>query len=413
MKPHFCFLFVLFCLLPALAGCAGPAASLLGGPTPTFIPPAPSPVIAEVAFREPASTVAVGDATATPSPDAAVAMAVEAPPPAGTAAPTPIGSGEEIRPGEARLYRPVAEPLEATPAWRPPPVTVPLSLHPDDHYWLRRPIPSDSRNYDLEWYPYGNDVLLEEHAPYKIHRGLDFPNETGTPILAASSGTVVHSGPLRSRLDGINYYGNTVIIQHDWQWQGKDVYTLYAHALELFVDEGDRVEQGQLIAGVGRSGIVSGPHLHLEVRIGKNTYNHTYNPALWLAPFEGWGTLAGRLVDIRGDYVYGGWVGVYPLNVETAPRGQYTYLIEEVRPDDVWQENFVFGDLPAGRYRVVVKAGGREYQNTVEVLPGRTNFVIIQTDFVYAPPTETPTPTATPPPPAADDAAPTATEGDG
>ena len=334
--------------------------------------------------------------TATSSPHATVPATVVSPLQLGTAWPTPIGSGERLRPGEARLYRPAAEPLEATPAWRPPPIAVPLSLHPDDHYWLRRPIPSDSRNYDLEWYPYGNDVLIERYAPYKVHRGLDFPNETGTPILAASSGTVIHAGPLRSRLDGINYYGNTVIIHHDWQWRGKDVYTLYAHALELFVDVGDEVEQGQLIAGVGRSGIVSGPHLHLEVRVGENTYNHTVNPALWLAPFEGWGTLAGRLVDIRDDYVYGAWVNLYPLNVNTAPRGQYTYQIEEVRPDDVWQENFVFADLPAGRYRVEVRAGDREYQITVEVLPGRTNFMILQTDFVYAPPTETPTPTATP-----------------
>lgn len=298
-----------------------------------------------------------------------------------------------MRPGQARFYRAPDSELEATAAWRPPPMPVPLSIHPDDHYWLIRPIPSDKRNYDLEWFPYGNDVLLPDLYPYRVHRGLDFPNPTGTPILAASSGTVIHAGPLRSGLDGVNYYGNTVIIHHDWQWRGQDVYTLYAHTLELFVDVGDYVERGQLIAGVGRSGIVSGPHLHLEVRVGENNYNNTRNPMLWIAPYEGWGTLAGRLVDIQGDYIYAGWVSVRPLNVEAPTRSQYTYRIKEVNPDDIWQENFVFGDMPVGRYEVTAIAAGHTYRNTVEVLPGRTNFVIIQTDFVYTPPTPTPTET--------------------
>lgn len=268
---------------------------------------------------------------------------------------------------------------------------VPLSIHPDDHYWLIRPLPSNSRNYDLEWYPYGNDVLVPELYPYRVHRGMDFPNPPGTPILAASSGTVIHAGPLPSRQNGVLYYGNAVIIKHDWQWRGKDVYTLYAHAMELFVEVGDYVDQGELIAGVGQTGIVSGPHLHLEVRIGENTSEHTYNPALWIAPYEGWGTLAGRFIDRRGKYIYAAWVSVRPLNVDTPSRGQFTYRIPEVHPDDVWQENFVVADLPAGRYEVILDGGGRRYVHTVEVLPGRTTFLEVAADFVYVPPTPTAT----------------------
>lgn len=364
----------------ALAGCAAPPST----PAPTLAPPAETPVVA--ALEEQTRSVAAAPTARQPATGTPPALQPET-----TAWPTVGPEGEGLRPGQARFYRLPDSEMEATAAWRPPPMPVPLSIHPDDHYWLSRPIPSDRRNYDLEWFPYGNDVLIPELYPYRVHRGIDFPNPTGTPILAASSGTVIHAGPLRSGLDGVNYYGNTVIVHHDWQWRGQDVYTLYAHTLELFVDVGDYVEQGQLIAGVGRSGIVSGPHLHLEVRIGENNYDNTRNPMLWIAPYEGWGTLAGRLIDIEGRYIYAGWVSVRPLNVEAPIRSQYTYRIREVNPDDSWQENFVFGDLPAGRYEVTVIAAGHTYRNTVEVLPGRTNFVIIQTDFVYTPPTPTPT----------------------
>lgn len=310
--------------------------------------------------------------------------------------PTPQGVG--IRPREAQqLWVPDAGP-EPPEGWRPPPYEVPLSFHYDDHYWLARPLPSGSRNFDLEWYPFGNDVQLPELPPYRIHHGMDFPNETGTPVLAAGSGTVIFAGPLPSPTNGVNYYGNTVIILHDWQWQEKDVYTLYAHTLELFVQEGDTVEQGQLIAGVGSSGEVSGPHLHFEVRVGSNNYGNTRNPALWLAPFEGWGTLAGRFVDKNSRMISSASLTLLPLNVATAVRKQSTYY-PTVRSDDVWRENFVFGDLPAGRYRLTLDAndGVHIYEREVEIFPGQTSFEIISTNFEFEP-TPTPAPADTPAP---------------
>ncbi|MCB9006787.1 MAG: peptidoglycan DD-metalloendopeptidase family protein [Ardenticatenaceae bacterium] len=311
-------------------------------------------------------------------------------------APTPAGVG--IRPSQAeQLWVPDAGP-EPPEGWRPPPYQVPLSLHYDDHYWLARPLPSGSRNYDLEWYPFGNDVQLPQLPSYRVHHGLDFPNETGTPVLAAGSGTVVHAGLLPSPRNGVNYYGNTVVILHDWQWQGKDVYTLYAHTLELFVQEGDSVQQGQLIAGVGSSGEVSGPHLHFEVRVGSNVYSNARNPALWLAPFEGWGTLAGRFVDKNNEMISGASLTLLPLNVDTAVRKQSTYS-PVVRSDEVWQENFVIGDLPAGQYRLSIDAndGVHIYEREIEIFPGQTSFVIVSANFEFVPP-----PTPVPPEASAD-----------
>jgi murein DD-endopeptidase MepM/ murein hydrolase activator NlpD len=373
---------------------------------PTLIPPADTPVM-------PARATASADPAADSNPITAVEAAVtpESLAQAATLAqtattpalpPTPAGVG--VRPGEAqqRFVPSLGVDVPVSNEWRPPPFDVPLSLHPDDHYWLTRPIPSGRRNYDLEWYPYGNDVLLPQLPPYRVHHGLDFPNEPGTPILAASSGTVVHAGPLPSPRDGLNYYGNTVIIHHNWQWQGKDVYTLYAHTLELFVRVGSTVEQGQLIAGVGSSGEVSGPHLHFEVRVGANNYNSTRNPALWLAPFEGWGTLAGRVVDRRGRYIPGALITVQPNAVDvpagiTVPvRRQMSYVSTAVQPDEVWQENFAVGDLPAGRYTLLIEVNDITYRRNVTIYPGQTTFEIISTTFDFIPTaTPLPSPTAT------------------
>lgn len=316
--------------------------------------------------------------------------------PVSNVVPTPAGAG--IRPQEAeQLWVPDAG-LAPPEGWRPPPYDVPLSFHYDDHYWLARPLPSGSRNYDLEWYPFGNNVQLADRPAYRIHRGQDYPNETGTPVLAAGSGTVVYAGALPSPRNGVNYYGNTVIILHDWQWQGKDIYTLYAHTLELFVQEGDVVEQGQLVAGVGSSGEVSGPHLHFEVRVGGNSYGNTRNPSLWLAPYEGWGTLAGRFVDKNSRMISSASLTLLPLNVDTAVRKQRTYY-PTVGSDEVWRENFVIADLPAGRYRLTLDAndGAYIYEREIEIFPGQTSFEIISTNFEFVP-TATPLPTAMPEP---------------
>ncbi len=277
--------------------------------------------------------------------------------------------------------------------YRPPPISVPLSRHPDDHYWLMRPIPSGSRNYDLEWYPFGNDVMVAKFYPYRIHHGADFPNEPGTPVLAAGSGTVVHAGPRPSPRTGVNYYGNTVIIKHDWQWRGQDVYTLYAHTLELFVHVGDHVEAGELIAGVGSSGGTTGPHLHFEVRIGQNHYGYTQNPALWLAPYVGWGTLAGRFEDKEGELISDALISLEAITTDAPDREQRTYH-PSIHSDDVWNENFVIGDLPNGRYRLTINYDNTEYKQDVTIRSGQTTFSIVAADFVFHP-TATPLPTAT------------------
>jgi len=100
-----------------------------------------------------------------------------------------------------------------------------------------------------------------------FHEGIDFPAETGTPILAAASGKVVYSGFHPQ-------YGRMVEIDH-----GSGLVSRYAHASRVNVNEGDLVVRGQRIGAVGSSGRSTGPHLHFEVRL----FGAPQNPARFLA----------------------------------------------------------------------------------------------------------------------------------
>ena len=88
------------------------------------------------------------------------------------------------------------------------------------------------------------------------HKGIDIAASVGEPILAPASGVVRRAG---HRTGG---YGNTVEIDH-----GYGYVTRFAHTSRIHVRSGERVERGQMIAEVGATGLVSGPHLHYEVEV--------------------------------------------------------------------------------------------------------------------------------------------------
>ncbi|HIZ56520.1 MAG TPA: M23 family metallopeptidase [Firmicutes bacterium] len=87
------------------------------------------------------------------------------------------------------------------------------------------------------------------------HKGLDIAAPAGTPIYAAADGVVTIS---RSNYWG---YGKCVIIQHS-----NGLETVYGHASQLYVTEGQRVAQGDVIAAVGSTGQSTGNHCHFEIR---------------------------------------------------------------------------------------------------------------------------------------------------
>jgi len=88
----------------------------------------------------------------------------------------------------------------------------------------------------------------------RMHRGVDIAAATGTPVHATKSGKVLFAGRY-------GLMGNTIIIQHE---NGYSSY--YGHLSRIDVSKGDTVSAGQLIAGIGSTGLSTGPHLHFEVR---------------------------------------------------------------------------------------------------------------------------------------------------
>jgi murein DD-endopeptidase MepM/ murein hydrolase activator NlpD len=89
----------------------------------------------------------------------------------------------------------------------------------------------------------------------RLHRGVDFAAQPGTPVLAAGSGAVVEVRRLGD-------YGLMLRLDH-----GGGLQTLYAHlsAWAPGLKAGAVVRQGQVIGWTGATGLVTGPHLHFEV----------------------------------------------------------------------------------------------------------------------------------------------------
>jgi septal ring factor EnvC (AmiA/AmiB activator) len=101
-----------------------------------------------------------------------------------------------------------------------------------------------------------------------FRNGIDIEASEGSNIEAVFPGHVVYTGWFRG-------YGNLIIVDH-----GGEYYTVYAHAADIRVTEGDEVKQGQIIGTVGDTGSLQGPRLYFEVRHeGK-----PQDPAQWLRP---------------------------------------------------------------------------------------------------------------------------------
>ncbi len=89
----------------------------------------------------------------------------------------------------------------------------------------------------------------------KMHAGLDFTANTGTPIYATADGKVAEAG------FNTGGYGNHVVINHGFGYE-----TLYGHMVRIKARAGQRVKRGEVIGWVGSTGKSTGPHLHYEVR---------------------------------------------------------------------------------------------------------------------------------------------------
>lgn len=106
-------------------------------------------------------------------------------------------------------------------------------------------------------------------VPKRPHFGLDIAAPVGTPVIAPASGVVslAHAD--------MYYSGGTLILDH-----GAGISSTFIHLSRILVEHGQEVEQGQVIAEIGATGRVTGPHLDWRI----NWFDQRLDPQLLVAP---------------------------------------------------------------------------------------------------------------------------------
>ena len=106
---------------------------------------------------------------------------------------------------------------------------------------------------------YGRTSFAVRSDFYKFHNGIDIANTYGTPVVSAYPGKVIYIGDT-DKYCPRGAYGKYVLVDHE-----NNLATFYTHLSLIKVGTGDRLEKGQLIGYVGRSGLTTGSHLHFTV----------------------------------------------------------------------------------------------------------------------------------------------------
>jgi murein DD-endopeptidase MepM/ murein hydrolase activator NlpD len=127
------------------------------------------------------------------------------------------------------------------------------------------PSPEPMSGNSFSWPVQGRIISEFGTKPDGGHNdGIDVAVPIGTSVKAAENGVVAYAG---NELKG---YGNLVLVRHSNNWV-----SAYAHNDEILVKRGDQVRRGQIIAKAGKSGQVSQPQLHFELRKGSRPVDPT------------------------------------------------------------------------------------------------------------------------------------------
>lgn len=143
--------------------------------------------------------------------------------------------------------------------------------------WLARQTETPKRYYvkGFDWPAsgpitgvYGSQRVFNG-VPKRPHYGLDIAGPVGAKVVAPAPGVITLTH------DNMYYSGGTLIIDH-----GHGVSSTFLHLSKILVEEGTLVQQGQLVAELGATGRVTGPHLDWRI----NWFNQRLDPYLLLPP---------------------------------------------------------------------------------------------------------------------------------
>ncbi|HKI03161.1 MAG TPA: M23 family metallopeptidase [Thermoanaerobaculia bacterium] len=100
----------------------------------------------------------------------------------------------------------------------------------------------------------------------EFHPGVDLAAPLETPVYATAGGVVAFAGqyPL-GRSSAWWRYGNVVMVEHLGGEDGDGFVTVYGHQSQVVVKAGQRIERGDLLGTVGKTGWATSPHLHYEI----------------------------------------------------------------------------------------------------------------------------------------------------
>lgn len=127
-----------------------------------------------------------------------------------------------------------------------------LYAKPENYYLFDKPFKVPLNSFITSHY--GNKRIFNNKKQSQ-HLGNDFRAAVGVQIPAANKGKVIFAGNLF-------YSGNVVILSH-----GNRLYTNYAHLSKILVKKGTIVDQDDIVGLAGKTGRVSGPHLHWGVKL--------------------------------------------------------------------------------------------------------------------------------------------------
>lgn len=127
-----------------------------------------------------------------------------------------------------------------------------------------------------------DSINNKNYPSYKGHTGVDVNRgvqEGVSQIVAVANGVVAQSIALKNANGTYRSYGEYVTIDHQ-----NGLYTAYCHMYpnSRKVSTGQTVQQGQILGLLGTTGNSSGPHLHFEVRSGRNSSSSAVNPLNYL-----------------------------------------------------------------------------------------------------------------------------------